>query len=219
AVNDQDVVIVGGGPVGLTAALALHHQGINCVVIEADEKDEPKVGSRAIYIHSATLELLEQVSKGLGFKLARNGIIWPVIRTLYKGKEVYVRDYGITDNQDPHKLPHFTSLHQNEIEKYLYNACVTAGIKFVYGDGVEKLDITDEGVKVTTVSGTEWKAKYVFGCDGARSVVREQAGLKLEGPRTHDTFLVVDLEEYLENPLPLERIFHYQHPALGARNV
>src|SRR5699024_5838761 len=147
------------------------------------------------------------------------GIVWPVIRTLYQGKEVYKRDYGVTDTKDPYNLPHFASLHQHEIEKHLYNACVEAGIKFVYGDGVEKLNITQEGVIVKTVSGNEWKTEYVIGCDGARSIVREQAGLKLEGPRTHDTFLVVDLEENMANPLPLERIFHYQHPALGGRNV
>src|SRR5690625_1739266 len=206
--REHDVVVVGAGPVGLTTALALHHHGIDCVVLEAEEKDAPRPGSRAIYIHSATLKLLEEISEGLGFALARNGVIWPIKRTLYKGKEVYVRNYGVTDNTDPNKLPHFTSLHQHEIEKLMYEACEKAGIKFVYGDGVESLDINDDGVTLTTVSGSKWQAQYVIGCDGARSVVREQAGLKLEGPRTQDTFLVIDLEDDMEDPFPLERIFH-----------
>ena len=55
----------------------------------------------------------------------------------------------------------------------------------------------------------------MIGCDGARSIVREQAGLQFEGPRTADTFIVVDAKEDETDPLPLERIFHYQHPANG----
>ncbi|MBD8005512.1 FAD-dependent oxidoreductase [Bacillus norwichensis] len=214
-----DVIVVGSGPVGLTAGLALQKKGISCVVIEANPKDHPRAGSRAIYLHSATLKLLEETSKGLGFELARNGVIWPIKRTLYRGKEVYVRNYGITDNQNSNKLPHFTSLHQHKIEKYLYQACIDAGVKFVWGEPVEKVDIQEDGMTVTTSAGNKWEAGYVIGCDGARSVVREQAGLKLEGPRTHDTFLVVDLEEDENDPLPNERVFHYQHPAMGFRNV
>ncbi|OLN21233.1 monooxygenase [Domibacillus antri] len=218
-VNKRDVIVVGAGPVGLTAGLALQKKGISCVVIEADPKDRPRPGSRAIFLHSATLKLLEETSKGLGFELARNGVIWPIKRTLYKEKEVYVKNYGVTNNQDPNKLPHFTSLHQDNIEKHIYDACVKAGVEFVWGAPVKTLDIQDDGVTLTTENGDVWEAQYIIGCDGARSVVREQAGLKFEGPRTNDTFLVVDVKEDEENPLPLERVFHYHHPAMGRRNV
>lgn len=219
SVKKCDVIVVGAGPVGLTAVLALQKRGISCVIIEAEPKGRPRPGSRAIYLHSATLKLLEETSKGLGFELAKNGIIWPVKRTFYKGKEVYVKNYGVTNNQDPNILPHFTALHQDQIEKHVYNACIQAGVRFVWGAPVAKLNIEDNGVTLITESGEVWEAKYIIGADGARSVVREQAGLKLEGPRTNDTFLVVDVKEDEENPLPLERIFHYHHPAMGRRNV
>ncbi|MGE7544415.1 FAD-dependent oxidoreductase [Sporosarcina newyorkensis] len=217
--KNVEVVVVGSGPVGLTAALALQNKGISCVVIEAEEKDAPRAGSRAIYLHNATLKLLEEASKGLGFTLAKNGVIWPIKRTLYRGKEVYVRNYGVTDTQDPNRLPHFTSLHQHAIEKHIYEACLKSGVQFIYGQPVTELEIAAEGVQVTTKNGDVWKAKYVIGCDGGRSVVRQEAGLTFEGPRTHDTFLVVDVTEDEENPLPIERVFHYQHPAMGRRNV
>ncbi|WP_318503157.1 NAD(P)/FAD-dependent oxidoreductase [Bacillus sp. T3] len=217
--NKTDVIVVGAGPVGLVAGLALKQKGINSVVIEADPHGRPRPGSRAIYIHNATLAHLEEVSKGLGFTLAANGIIWPINRTLYKGKEVYVRNYGFTNNQDPNKLPHFTSLHQDEIERHMYEACLAAGVEIVWDSPVKELEITDHGAVITTASGETWEAQYVIGSDGARSVIREQAGLALEGPRTQDTFLVLDVKEDEENPLPLERTFHYQHQAVGGRNV
>jgi len=214
-----DVIIVGAGPVGLVAGLALKQKGISSVVIEADPFGRPRPGSRAIYLHNATLKHLEEASKGLGFTLARDGIIWPVVRTLYKGKEVYVRNYGITNNNDSTELPHFTSLHQDEIEKHIYNACIDTGVEIIWDSPVKELEINDNGTILKIASGETFEASYIIGCDGARSVVREQAGLVFEGPRTADTFLVLDVKEDEENPLPLERTFHYQHPATGGRNV
>ncbi len=214
-----DVIVVGAGPVGLVAGLALKQKGISSIVMEAEPFGRPRPGSRAIYLHNATLTHLEETVKGLGFTLARNGIIWPINRTVYKGKEVYVRNYGITDNNDPTQLPHFTSLHQDEIEKHLYKACMDAGVEFIWDSPASKLEIYDQGTVLTTASGETWEAQYVIGCDGARSVVREQAGLVFEGPRTADTFLVLDVKEDEENPMPLERTFHYQHPATGGRNI
>ncbi|SDH17367.1 3-(3-hydroxy-phenyl)propionate hydroxylase [Alteribacillus persepolensis] len=215
----HSVIVVGAGPVGLTAALTLKEKGISCVVLEADPYGHPRPGSRAIFLHKASLKLLEESSKGLGFTLARNGIVWPIKRTLYKGKEVYKRDYGLTNTEDPHNLPPFTALHQDEIESHIYDACVKAGVRFEWDTPVKECRTHEDGVTIVTESGDEWEADYVIGADGGRSVVRQTTGLKFEGPRTADTFLVVDIKEDENDPLPLERVFHYQHPAMGGRNV
>ncbi|MDG5788846.1 FAD-dependent monooxygenase [Evansella sp. AB-P1] len=218
-VERRKVIVVGAGPVGLTAALALRNKGIPATILEADPKDRPRPGSRAIYLHKATLTLLEKISPGLGFTLSRNGVSWPIKRTFFRGKEVYMRNYGVTDMKHPTKLPPFTSLHQDYIEKYMYEACLKEGVEFVWSSPVKDVKTSEEGTIITTESGDTWEADYVIGADGARSVVRESVGLKLEGPRTADTFLVVDVKEDEDNPLPLERVFHYQHPAMGGRNV
>lgn len=218
-VRQYDVIVVGAGPVGLTAGLALKKKGISSVVIEAKKMDQPRPGSRAIYLHHATLKLLEEASDGLGFELARSGVIWPIKRTFYKGKEVYIRNYGVTDNHNTKKLPHFSSLHQHKIEAKIYSKCREVGVDFVWGNTVENIDITEKNVHLETSNGETFQAKYVIGCDGARSIVREQAGLRLEGPRTQDTFLVIDLKEDEKEPLPIERTFHYNHPVMGGRNI
>lgn len=214
--NNRNVVVVGAGPVGLTAALAVRSHGIPVTLIEAEPKDRVRPGSRAIFFHNATLTLLEQMKPGLGYAFAREGIIWSTKRTLFRGKEVYVRHYPAPV---PGSLPHFTSLHQSVIEGILYDACLDAGVEFVWGTPVTSLATSATGVTLTTESGAVWAAKYVIGADGGRSTVRSEIGAELVGPRAHDTFVVVDVEEDKYNPLPIERIFHYQHPAMEGRNV
>ncbi|WP_276352195.1 FAD-dependent monooxygenase [Cohnella caldifontis] len=214
--RNQPVLVVGAGPVGMVAALALRSLGLPATVIEAELEGRFREGSRAIYIHKATLTLLEEVSPGLGHTLAKNGVIWPVKRTLYRGKEVYVRKY---QPPTPGELPAFTSLAQVEIEKHLYQACKDAGVRFVWGAPIASVRSGADGVALTAQSGETWNAEYVIAADGARSAVRREVGIEMEGPRSQDYFLVVDVKEDEADPMPLERTFHYSHPEMDGRNV
>jgi 3-(3-hydroxy-phenyl)propionate hydroxylase len=77
-----------------------------------------------------------------------------------------------------------------------------------------------ERVVVTTEAGVTWTADYVVGADGARSAVRAGIGAALEGPRSATWFVIADVANPPEGPaLPVERHFHYEHPAVGGRNV
>ncbi|MEH6949437.1 FAD-dependent monooxygenase [Bacillus sp. JJ634] len=213
--NTREVLVIGAGPVGMTAALALHRQGIKATIIEAEPEGRERAGSRAIYLHKETLKLLESISSGLGFELGDIGIVWPVKKTSYRGEPVYKRVY---EPPAPNTIPAFASLHQHEIEKALFKACQAADVEFVWGESVKDVVTSNESVTIGTEKGT-WEAKYVVAADGAHSAVRKSVGIKFEGPRTSDAFVVVDVKEDEENPLPLERTFHYQHPDAGGRNV
>ncbi len=214
--KQRPVLIVGAGPVGMTAALAIRSLGIQTAIIEAEQEGRFRPGSRAIYIHKATLKLLEEVAPGLGFTLSRHGIIWPVKRTLYRGKEVYARHYPAPL---PGEIPAFTSLAQVDIERYMYDACLKAGVEFIWNTPITDVKTSDDGVTLTASNGDVWTAEYVIAADGARSTVRKAVGIELEGPRTNDSFLVVDVKEDEADPMPLERTFHYEHPAMEGRNV
>ena len=72
----------------------------------------------------------------------------------------------------------------------------------------------DDGVTVVTEAGERLEADYVIGADGARSNVRGSLEIPLEGPRTENAFVIVDTAEDPDDPLPVERIFHYEHPAV-----
>ena len=68
-------MVVGAGPVGLTAALALRARGLPVTVLETGDADRVRPGSRAIFLHSASLALLEEIRPGLGHALAAHGLV------------------------------------------------------------------------------------------------------------------------------------------------
>ncbi len=213
---ERPVLVVGAGPVGMTVALALRHEGIPVTILEAEAESRQRPGSRAIFLHKTTLKWLEKISPTLGFTMASHGVVWPIKRTLFQGQEVYVKTYP---TPDPNVLPPFTSLPQVEIEKYLYQACLDRGVEFVWSTRVHSLSISSREAEVTTDHGQSFSALYVVGADGAHSAVRHAAHIEMEGTRSANTFIVVDVVEDQENPLPLERVFHYEHPNVGGRNV
>ena len=212
----RDIVIVGAGPVGLTAALAVRALGRTVTVVEAGGMDRVRPGSRAIFLHRATLQILERVRPGLGHELSRHGLAWSTKRTLYRGRDVFRRTYP---PPAPHVLPAATSLPQIVTERVLHAACIDAGVEFIWNSVVMKATSAAGRVRIEPETGPMVDARYVIAADGARSAVRESAGLHLEGPRTANAFVIVDTAEDPGDPLPLERVFHYEHPEVGFRNV
>ncbi len=212
----RPVIVVGAGPVGLSAALALRARGLAATILEADAESRTRPGSRAIYVHGTTLERLERARPGLGTELARQGVVWPTRRTLWRGREVFSRTYARSRADG---LPHLTSLPQTEVEKLLLEACDREGVEIVWSAPLTRLDSHADGVSLGVASGRTWTADYVVGADGARSAVREAIGVELEGDRSANSYVIVDVAEDPDRPLPIERAFHYEHPAMGGRNV
>ncbi len=212
----RPVIVVGAGPVGLSAALAVRAAGLPATILEAGPENRLRPGSRAIYIHGTTLETLERVHAGLGRQLAERGVVWPTRRTLWRGREVFSRTY---DPAPKSKLPHFTSLPQTQAETLFLEACTQDGVELVWGAAVAGVDSRADGVTIHLASGDGWTADYLVGADGARSAVRQAIGVELEGNYSVNSYVIVDVAEDPSEPLPVERVFHYEHPAVGGRNV
>lgn len=212
----RPVLVVGAGPVGMTAALALRALGVPVTVLEAGPVDRLRPGSRAIFLHAATLEVLGRLSPQVAEDLVTHGLVWQTKRTVFRGREVYAKTYP---PPAPGAMPHFTCLPQVETERFLLRACKDAGVEFAWEQQVTDVASKPDGVVLTTEAGEQWPADYVIAADGARSAVREALGLAMEGSRSDGWYVVVDAAEDSGDPLPVERVFHYQHPAVGYRNV
>jgi 3-(3-hydroxy-phenyl)propionate hydroxylase len=213
---NHPVLVVGAGPVGMTAALAARANGLPVTVLEAEREGRERAGSRAIFLHRESLEHLESISEGLGWRVARHGLVWTTKKTYYGEHLVYERTYP---PPDPARLPHSTNLSQVEIERVLLDACTAAGVTFAWEQEVASCESSPDGVILCTTRGDDWRADYVIGADGARSVVRSSVGIDLEGPRIENAFVIVDVAEDDEHPMIPERAYYYEHPAVGGRNV
>lgn len=217
------MLVVGAGPVGLTAALALRHHGLPVTVLEAEPEGRQRPGSRAIFLHRESLEHLESVRQGLGWELARNGLVWTTKRTYWGDALVYERTYPPPSTT---RLPHATNLSQVDIEAILFDACKAAGVEFAWRQEVASVTAAGGtgvgapgGVALRTTAGDDWRAGYVIGADGAHSALRAGVGIELEGPRIDRSFVIVDVADDPEHPIVAERAYYYGHPAVEGRNV
>lgn len=210
------VLVVGAGPAGLSAALALRAAGLPAVVLDKRVQDTVRPGSRAAYLHGASLRELERLSPGLGHEIAGRGLMWSTKRSFWAGREIYARTYPPLHREG---LPPFTSLPQVQTEDLMATACEKRGVEFHWGVEVTSAHSGPDGVRLVDSSGKEWQADYVIAADGSRSPLRAAIGSPLEGPRSRNTFVVVDLDDDPAHPLPIERVFHYHHPGAGGRNV
>ena len=217
SLEGDPVIVAGAGPVGMTAALALHARNVPVTILEADPEDRERPGSRAIYVHGATLHTLEENSPGLGHRLADAGLVWPTRRTIFRGKEVFSRTYSNPGGSGD--LPHFTSLPQVRTEEFMLDALEDADVEIHWGTPVEAVETSPDGVEVTDGSGEVWETPYLVGADGAGSTVRKQIGGNFSGEESPNSFIIADVDEHPDDPHPNERIFHYDHPELDGRNV
>ena len=185
-------------------------------MFEAGEPDRLRPGSRAIFVHRESVVILDRYHPGLGAVLIDHGLVWPTKRTVYRGREVFRRTYP---PPPPGTIPQFTSLPQIETERYLRAACDERGVDFRWSTEVEGVDVEGDRVRVRAVDGTVTSAPYVIAADGARSAVRKSLGIEMEGSRSEGHYIVVDVAEDPEAPLPIDRVFHYEHPGIDHRNV
>ncbi|MEN9559272.1 MAG: hypothetical protein RLZZ502_483 [Pseudomonadota bacterium] len=198
------VLIVGGGPVGLTSALALAKQGIKVVVCEAD--DSVCAGSRAICISRRSLEIFQRL--GVVDKFLQFGLPWTGGRSYYQEHEVL--HFHMPHDQHE-QLPPMINVAQYHIEDILLQACLQEPLceirwqsKVSYGAQTEQ----QVAVQVETPLGEyQQTADFLIACDGGRSSIRESMGLKLLGTSYEGRYIIVDI--LLQSDRATERLAYF----------
>ena len=186
-----DVIIVGAGPTGLSLACQLQRYGIDFVVIEKNEGATKF--SKAIGVQARTLEIYEQL--GLAEKAIAGGAIAEKVRLLARGKvrgEIHLAEWG----RDFSAYPFLLMLEQSKNEELLYEYLQAQGKEVLWQTELEEFSQDDAGVRATMRrAGGEVQtvaAKYLVGCDGAKSKVRHELGLTFAGSTFERLFYVAD---------------------------
>ena len=82
------IVIVGAGPIGLTAALDCAARGVPAVLL--DDNDTVSIGSRAICYAKRPLEIWDRL--GCGDRMVAKGVSWKVGKVFFRDRMSYQFD-------------------------------------------------------------------------------------------------------------------------------
>ncbi len=202
------VLIVGAGPIGLSAAIDLALHGIPSVVL--DDNDVVSIGSRAICWSKRSLEIMARL--GVGQRMLDKGVTWKVGRLFHRDSEVYSFDM---QPEEGHRFPAFVNLQQYYVEEYLVERARDFPdlIELRFKNAFAALAQTADGIRaeVATPDGSyAIEAEYLLACDGVRSAVRTALGLDFAGRVFEERFLIADVE--LKADFPSERWFWFEPP-------
>jgi 3-(3-hydroxy-phenyl)propionate hydroxylase len=186
-VLDADVAVVGAGPVGMTAAALLAQHGLRVVVVERNARtsDEPK----AISIDDEALRVYQ--SAGMADRTLR--IVVPGTGTRYydtDGAPLFQARAEI-----PYRLGHpfKNPFAQPDLERELLaHLTEQPGVTVLLGTELRDLRQEADGVEIRG-DQVVVRARYVLGCDGGRSTVRECLGIGMTGRSHEDVWLVADV--------------------------
>ena len=185
------VLIVGAGPTGLTLAIVLRRYDIDCRII--DREADYHVHSRGKGIQPRTLEIFNDL--GIAATLPATGTSSGSVR-FYTNRQP-VAEVVLPEPAPRPGIPYpgLLIIPQFQTERILRERLGDFGVTIELGRQLVSFHDTGDGV-VATVKDTmteateEIQAAYLVGCDGGRSTVRRQLGLRFEG-ENHDQYWVL----------------------------
>lgn len=191
----MSVVVIGAGPVGQTAALALARWGIRVIVVDQRPARDP-IGSKAICQQRDVLDFWAELGAG---RVAQEGLTWSRARTFYRDQELFVVELSDAGRSP---FPPFVNISQSRTEAILDEAIAARpDIDLRWSHRVTGITQTPTSVTVeceTTAGIVPIEADYVIACAGARaSDIRTMLGTDFPGRSFDDDFLICDIEATL----------------------
>lgn len=190
-----DVVIVGAGPTGLTAAHLCRRLGLSAVVLE--RRPGPQRAPAAHVVNARTFEIWRQAGVSMAPLLAEalppdegGAVHWV---TALGGEVVGSLPFERQGDEMRAITPTpLRNLSQHRLEPLLLSPELDVRYGHSWRSAEERADAVT--VEVDGPDGTyHLRASYLLGADGAASAVRRAAGIELVGPRTIQSFLMVHL--------------------------
>ena len=206
---DTDVLVVGAGPTGLMLANQLVRRGVSATII--DRHEGPALQTRALGVQARTLEIYKHlgiVERAIALgKKSTGANMWARGRL-----EAHVPFGDSGRHLSPY--PYLLILGQDDNEKLLGESLERLGLRVQWNTELVGLsqepDRAVAKIKHSDGSVAELSAKWVAGCDGAKSSVRELTGVEFLGAPYQHVFFVADTQ--LTGPMVPDELNVYLWP-------
>ena len=206
--TDHQVLITGAGPTGCALACGLASQGIGVRLI--DRAPGPSETSRANILHARGAEVLVRLG-ALGDLRERS--LEPVGMRMHVGSRPIATMRFLPDAQEDVRAL-FVS--QALVEQQLRRRLRELGVEVEWG--VELSGAVDDGRGVDVRLGDEERIRvdWLVGCDGARSTVRDLAGIDFDGVAVGEQFLLADVHAEWDRDRAVSAGFYHRDGLLLA---
>ncbi|MDB5872852.1 MAG: FAD-dependent oxidoreductase [Ramlibacter sp.] len=193
---NADVVIVGGGPVGLVIALYLARHGVDVVLLEVELETAKE--QRGAAFHPPTLEMLDEL--GITEAILPRGVKVPVWQVRDRAGVVAEFDLGLL--RDETGYPYRFHMPQHILSDVLVDRLRATSAQVLHGHRVVGVTTQAQGAEIRFLDreGHEQtlRARWIVGADGAHSLVRKQSGIEFPGFSWPERFLVTNVTQPLE---------------------
>ena len=208
------IVVIGAGPIGLTAALDCAARGQPVVVL--DDNDTVSIGSRAVCYAKRPLEIWDRLQ--CAAPMVARGVSWNVGKVFFKDQLSY--QFDLLPEAD-HHWPAMINLQQYHLEEILVARCrdnPLIDLRWKHRLISLKQAADHAELAVETPDGIfTMEAQWVMACDGANSDTRRMVGAAFKGQYFQDRFLIADV--VMKADFPTERWFWFDPPFHPGQSV
>ncbi|MEU4236635.1 FAD-dependent monooxygenase [Actinoplanes sp. NPDC026619] len=177
-IESEFIMIAGAGPTGLTLARELQRRGVPFRLVE--KETSPFTGSRGKGVQPRTQEILDDLGLIAGFQ--KYGGDYPELLIHLPGGQ-FMRQ-RMDELHDPAPTVPYPNLLM--VPQWRTSELLAEGLPIEYGTGLAGFTQDTGGVHVTLDTGETLTCRYLVGCDGGRSTVRQLLDVPFQG-ETHET--------------------------------